>query len=101
MSRSGRGITVIVDRGPFADRLDGYESKRGFERRVQRISGEDATVVRFLTDDGSTIVGGARFTETPSHAALTFVVHVDREHDGDLADRVIQTIELVTEEGNG
>lgn len=93
---TGPGVTVLIDSGPFSDRLDGYESKRGFERSFGTVAGEDATMVKFITEDGSTIVGGARIHATPSHPALTLVVQVEQKNNGTVVDAVIQSVKLAT-----
>jgi hypothetical protein len=89
---SGGGLTLIVDQGPFADRLTGYEDRAGFVRRREQIGGQPAELVTFRADDG-TEVAAARLGDR-----LTAAVHGAPGTDPNVLTRMLRSIRTTESE---
>jgi hypothetical protein len=50
----GPGVTVVVDAGPFADRLDAHAGKPGFHEALVEVSGASGRRVSFSAPDAGT-----------------------------------------------
>ncbi|MGR7025710.1 hypothetical protein [Geodermatophilus sp. URMC 62] len=50
----GPGVTVVVDVGPFADRLDGHAGKPAFHEALVDVAGARGRRVTFRTPDAGT-----------------------------------------------
>jgi len=48
----GSGVMVIVDQGPFADRLDSYAGYPGYREEVTEIAGMAGRTITFRSPDG-------------------------------------------------
>ncbi len=47
----GNGLTVIVDQGPFADRLDGYAKHSGFREETGEVGGASGRTIACRSHD--------------------------------------------------
>jgi hypothetical protein len=83
---SAAGLSVLVDRGPFAGTPVGHESAPGYSERVVLIDGLTAVVVTFPDSDGQVLTA-----QIPELDNLTVVVR-RREPAPDVAERIVLSI---------
>jgi hypothetical protein len=88
----GGGMTVIVDQGPFADRLESYVGESGYEEQTTPLAGTEARVIRFIRPDGTFTVG-ARITKPKQ---LTVVVHGNDVVPEQVARDVITSLRIIS-----
>ncbi len=70
----GAGVTVIVDQGPFADRLEGDRGRPQYREETREIGDTTGRVVSFRSADDATRTLAARLVGPPG---VTVVVRAD------------------------
>ena len=85
----GPGLSVILDQGPFADPLETYVGRPGYEEGLREVAGSTARVVSFRTPEDGTYTVAAH---VPRPKPLSVVVRADTsvpEHvPGDIIESV-------------
>jgi len=95
---TGRGISVLVDQGWFADPLTASERRIGYQARDAVIGGRAASIVVYREQVGTRVIAahfpGSR-NETPAVVPITVVVRLDPGGpDDDVGMAILQSIEL-------
>jgi hypothetical protein len=86
----GHGVTVIVDTGPFADRLDSHVGAPGYAESTQDVAGRIARHVTYTDPtDGTRTV--AVHVGAPSPA--TVVVRTDLSVPPETAQQIIDSVQ--------
>lgn len=83
----GGGLSVLVDRGPFASTPDGHESAPGYSERVVLIDGLTAVVVTYPDVDGQVVAA-----RIPELGNLTVVIGRRDPAPPDVAERIVRSI---------
>jgi hypothetical protein len=87
----GPGVTVVVDAGPFADRLEAHAGKPGFREAQVEVSGASGRRVSFDAPDAGTHTN-ALHVEGPR--PFTVAVIAAPSVPDDVADDVLASIQL-------
>lgn len=85
----GGGVTVIVDAGPFADRLDSYGGRAGFRAEAQ--GGGGGQTISFRNPGRGTFTVATRISG-PKPA--TILVEADASLPEEAARRIIASVKL-------
>lgn len=85
-------MTVIVDQGPFADRLDSYVGESMYDEQIAPLAGTVGRVVRFKRPDGTFTVA-ARIIEPRE---LTVVVQGNESVPEQVAKDVIDSLRITS-----
>lgn len=84
----GRGISLLIDHGPFADTLMSYAGRSGYRSTEEVIDGRPARIVSFDESDGTRVVAahfdGAKTGQNPQER-LTTVINLDPKIVGEEA----------------
>jgi len=83
----------VVDQGPFADSLDRYAGRPGYDLRDEDLGGRPGRVVRFRSDDGATYTVCA---QVPDLDRLTVVVTADRSVPEQVPLEIVRSIRQST-----
>ena len=94
------GYEITIDRGPFADPLTQYGSRRGHAAADESVNGRNVRVVEFADDDGTRVVG-AHFPRRPTDAdsvsvPMTVIVRLVSGTPKDVALNIIRSIRFPT-----
>jgi hypothetical protein len=98
---TANGYEITIDRGPFADPLTQYGSRRGHAAADESVNGRTVRVVEFADDDGTRVVG-AHFPRRPDTGAdrvsvpMTVIVRLDPGTPKDVALNIIRSIRFPT-----
>ena len=84
---AGAGISVVVDRGPFAGAPVGYDSTPGYTERVVMVDGLTALVVSY-PESGDQVLA----VRIPELDNLTVVVRCRDPAPPDVAERIVSSI---------
>lgn len=85
----GRGLSILIDDGPFAGWPVGHESAPGYEDRFTRINGLDAALIKYQEPDGEQVFAA----RVPELNNLTVVVRCRESVPQDVAERVLFSIQ--------
>jgi hypothetical protein len=83
----GAGLSIVVDRGPFASTPVGHESAPGYTARVVLIDGLTAEIVTFPDSDGQVVAA-----RIPELGNLTVVIRRRDPAPPDVAERIVRSI---------
>ena len=87
----GHGLTVIVDQGPFADRLDAMTGRPGYVETAGRIAGRAARIVTFRGEaPGSHTVAA----HLPAPDSVTVVVQAEGSVPERIGRGIVESLRL-------
>jgi hypothetical protein len=89
---SGSGVTVIVDQGPFADRLDSYAGHPEFREEIKDVAGTTSRAIYFRSPDRGTYTVA---THLPEPRQVTVVVQADASVPERVPRGVIESLRLL------
>jgi hypothetical protein len=89
---SGSGVTVLVDQGPFADRLDRHVGRAGYEEKVGEVAGSAARIVSFRRPEERAYVVAAHLP-APHH--VTVVVQADESVPDHVPREIVESVRPV------
>jgi hypothetical protein len=87
----GGGMMVIVDEGPFADRLDSYVGLPDFRENTKEVAGTTGREVFFRKPDRGTYTIGIH-VPAPKH--VTLVIHADASIPERVAEEIIDSLRI-------
>jgi hypothetical protein len=87
----GSGLTVIVDQGPFADRLDGYVGNPGYREEMRNMAGATARTIFFQRPDRGTYTMAVHFT---APKLVTVVIHADKSVPEQVPKEILESLRL-------
>ena len=87
----GGGLTVIVDEGPFADRLDSYIGLPDFREERMSVAGTTARKVFFRKPDRGTYTLGVH-VPAPKH--VTLAVHAEASVPEAIPEAIIDSLTI-------
>jgi hypothetical protein len=87
----GGGMMVIVDQGPFVDRLDSYVGLPDFREDTKEVAGTTGRKVFFRNPDRGTYTIGVH-VPAPKH--LTVVIHADASIPESVAEEIIDSLRI-------
>jgi hypothetical protein len=101
---TANGYEITIDRGPFADPLTQYSSRRGHAAADESVNGRNVRVVEFADDDGTRVVGAhfPRRSDTDADSVsvpITMIVRLVPETPKDVALNIIRSIRFPTPSG--
>jgi hypothetical protein len=88
-SYEGEGLSVVVDRGAFVDRLDSHASGTRLWRKLEEIDGTVAVVVAFRDADPSWTTYAAHF---PEPVPMTIVVRAREDLGSEIPLSIIRSV---------
>jgi hypothetical protein len=88
----GSGLSVIVDQGPFSDRLSSYVGRPDYQEEAEEIAGVPARIVFFRTPEEGTYTVAAHM---PGLNNLTVFVRAAESVPQSVARDIIQSVEPV------
>jgi len=87
----GSGLTVIVDQGPFADRLDALAGRPDYRETSARIAGKAARIVFHRGEEpGSYTVA----THLPAPQSATVVVRAEASVPEPVSRAIVESLQL-------
>ena len=89
---SGKGISLLVDEGPFADPLTSYENRPNYRAAEETIGGRKARVVAFDQPDGTRSVAAHFPDDGGEPGALTVVARGESGVAQELLNQIIRDI---------
>jgi len=89
---AGSGVTVIVDQGPFADRLDSYAGSPEFREEIKDVAGTTSRAISFRSPDRGTYTVA---THLPAPRHVTVVVQADASVPERVPRGVIESLQLL------
>ncbi len=87
----GSGVTVIVDQGPFADRLDSYVGNPEYREEIRNIAGTTARTIFFRRPDRGTYTMAVHL---PAPKLVTVVVHADASVPEQVPGEIIASLQV-------
>jgi catechol 2,3-dioxygenase-like lactoylglutathione lyase family enzyme len=87
----GGGLTVIVDQGPFADRLDAHAGRPDLREETREVAGATARTVFFRDPEHNTYTVGIH---VPAPHYLTVVIQADAAVPEHVAHAIIDSVRL-------
>jgi hypothetical protein len=87
----GGGLTVIVDEGPFADRLDSYIGLPGFREETREVAGVTGRKVFFRRPERGTYTVGVH-VPAPKH--VTVAVHAEASVPERVAEAIVNSLSI-------
>jgi hypothetical protein len=87
----GSGLIVIVDQGPFADRLDAYVGNPEYREEMRNIAGTTARTIFFRRPDRGTYTMAVHLT---APKLVTVVVHADKSVPEQVPGEIIESLRL-------
>lgn len=93
---SGRGITIIVDEGPFSDPLTRYADQPGFDVSTESINGHPARIVYFEDEQGVRHLMARLdiLDKTEISRPVTIVIHMPPDMDFSIARQVLESVHV-------
>jgi hypothetical protein len=88
----GSGIIVIIDQGPFADRLDYYADRPEYQEKIKNIAGTTSRTISFRCPDRGTYTVAAHLL-SPKH--VTVVVQADAFVPERVPREIIESLRLL------
>jgi hypothetical protein len=88
----GGGMTVIVDHGPFADRLDSYAGHADYEEEIRDVAGTASRTISFRSGDRGTYTVAAHFP-APKH--VTVLIQADASVPERVPREIIESLRLL------
>ena len=88
----GQGVQVIVDQGPFADRLDSHVGRPGYREEIKDVMGTKGRVIFFRTPERGTYTVAIHL---PAPRLATVVVHADASVPESVARQIIESIQFL------
>lgn len=88
----GHGVTVIVDQGPFSDRLDSHVGKPEYREGVMPVAGATGRTVSFRNPAGGTYTVAVH---VPEPMTLTVVVQADESVPEHVARNIVESIQTL------
>ncbi len=89
---TGMGVTVIVDQGPFADRLEGSVGRPEFDDTPTSVAGHTGRYVSFRTPEEHTYTMATLLSEP---ARITVVVRADDSVPARVARDILESLQLI------
>ena len=89
----GGGISVIIDAGPFSDRLASYTGRPDYYEEAREIAGASAHVVFFRTPEEGTYTFAAHI---PGLNGLTVVIRAAESVPQQVARDIVESVEPVS-----
>ncbi|HEY5875264.1 MAG TPA: hypothetical protein VIT64_08190 [Ilumatobacteraceae bacterium] len=93
---SGGGITVIIDQGPFADRMESSVGRPDRREEPMHVAGVTGRIVSFRTPEEHTYTVAAVLSEP---ARVTVVVRADDSVPEHEARRIVESLQPVASTG--
>jgi hypothetical protein len=88
----GSGVTVIIDQGPFADRLDSYAGHLEFREEIKDVAGMTSRTISFQRPDRGTYTVA---THIPAPKHVTVVVQADASVPEQVPREIIKSLRLL------
>ena len=88
----GSGVTVIVDQGPFANRLDSYAGHPEYQEMIKDVSGTTSRTISFQSPDRGTYTVATHLA-APKH--VTVVVQADASVPEQVPREIIESLRLL------
>lgn len=88
----GIGITVIIDEGPFADRLDSYIGNPEYHEEGRKVAGIISRTIFFRSPNGVTYTTAIHL---PAPKQVTVVVHADTSVPDRVPRQIIDSLQLL------
>ena len=84
----GEGLKVILDAGPFADRLESHLGRPDYREELTELGGVVGRIVSFRNPDGTETLA----SHVPPPASVTVVVHADASVPQHVARQIIESL---------
>jgi len=88
----GSGLTVIVDQGPFADRLDSYASHPEFHEEIDEVNGTSGRTIACRSPERGTYTVA---THIPAPNHVTVVVQANALVPEPVPRKIIESLRLL------
>lgn len=88
----GSGLTVIVDQGPFADRLDGYASHPEYQEGIEEVTGTPGRTIACRSHERGTYTVA---THIPAPNHVTVVVQANAFVPEPVPRKIIESLRLL------
>jgi hypothetical protein len=88
----GNGLSVTVDQGPFASRLESYAGRHGVKEDVREIGGVKSRVVFFRDPDAHM---NTLAIHVPAPRSITVVIRADASVPEELPRRILDSLQLL------
>lgn len=89
----GSGLTVIIDQGPFADRLDGYASDPESRKEIEVVDGTSGRTIACRSHDRGTYTVA---THIPAPNHVTVVVQANDFVPEPVPRKIIESLRLLS-----
>jgi hypothetical protein len=87
----GGGLMVVIDQGPFVDRLDSYVGLADFREDIKAVAGTPARKVFFRRPDRGTYTMGVH---VPAPKYVTVAIHADASVPEQVAEAIIDSLSI-------
>lgn len=88
----GSNVTVIVDQGPFADRLDSHAGRPEYQEEVKPVAGTSGRTIFFRSPQGGTYTVAIHLP-APKH--VTVVVQADASVPEQVPRDIVESLRLL------
>ena len=88
----GAGLTVTVDQGPFASRLDADVGRPDYREGVQDVGGTRSRTIFFRSGDGQSVTTGVH---VPAPKRVTVVIQAGKSVPEEVATAIRESVELL------
>lgn len=88
----GSGVMVIVDQGPFANRLDSYAGHPEYQEKIKEVAGTTSRTISFQSPDRGTYTVAIHLP-APKH--VTVVVQADAYVPEQVPREIIESLRLL------